>query len=283
MSVGFTLLQRFVRDHAGIALEEDKRYLVESRLQCVMRDAKIVNLDVLAHKLQGNPRSDLTTLVIEALTINETSFFRDRALFTAFSERLLPAMIALRQDQRRLRIWCAGCSTGQEPYSLAMLVDEQTRNLQGWQVEIVATDLSGPIVETARRGIYSQFEVQRGLPVKMLLRYFTQEGDRWRVDDHLRAKISFRTQNLMAMPRDAGKFDFIFCRNVLIYFDVDMKRQVLGRLGDALVADGRLVLGAAERVGGLSDVLKSATSEPFVFIKDGPVEAKREPALAARA
>ena len=129
MSAGFASLQSFVRDHAGIALEEDKRYLVESRLQPVMRDAKIASFDGLAQKLWSDPRSDLTTLVVEALTINETSFFRDRALFTAFSERLLPALIAQRKEQRRLRIWCAGCSTGQEPYSLAMLIDEQARQL----------------------------------------------------------------------------------------------------------------------------------------------------------
>ena len=283
MSAGFTLLQRFVRDHAGLALEEEKRYLIESRLQPVMRDEKIQSLDVLAQKLLSDPRSDLATLVIEALTINETSFFRDRALFTAFAERLLPALIAEKKDQRRLRVWCAGCSTGQEPYSLAMLIDEQARDLSGWQVEIVATDLSASVVENARRGIYSQFEVQRGLPVKMLLRYFTQQGDSWRISDYLRAKISFRAQNLMNVPRDAGKFDIIFCRNVLIYFDVATKRQVLGRLAGALAPAGYLVLGAAERVGGLSDVLRSATSEPFVFVHDEVIETKQRPARAALA
>ena len=283
MSAGFALLQRFVRDHSGIALEEDKRYLVESRLQPVMRDAKIINLEVLAQKLNGDPRSDLTPLVIEALTINETLFFRDRALFTAFSERLLPAIIAERKEQKRLRIWCAGCSTGQEPYSLAMLIDEHARLLPGWQVEIVATDLSAPVVESARRGVYSQFEVQRGLPVRMLLRYFNQQGDSWRISDYLRSKISFRMHNLMAAPRDVGEYDIIFCRNVLIYFDVAIKRQVLGRLASALAPDGYLVMGAAERVGGLSDVLKPATSEPFVFVKNAPVvAAQRRPMLAAQ-
>ena len=269
-----------MRDHAGIALEEDKVYLIESRLQSVMRDAKITSLDALSSKLHADPHSELATLVIEALTINETSFFRDRALFTAFSERLLPAIVAQRKEQRRLNIWCAGCATGQEPYSLAMLIDEHSRLLSGWQVEILATDLSAPIVDLARRGVYSQFEVQRGLPVKMLLRYFTQQGDSWRISDYLRAKISFRTQNLMAAPRDAGKFDIIFCRNVLIYFDVSTKRKVLGRLTDALAPEGILVLGAAERVGGLSDELKSATSEPFVFIRDENARAKRTSATA---
>ena len=160
MSAGFALLQRFLRETSGLCLERDKLYLVEDRLRGLLQRRGIANLDDLARMVHANPCSDLATAVAETLTINETSFFRDRTLFSAVSERLLPQLLETRRDKRRLRIWCAGCSTGQEPYSLAMVIDDMTRQLSGWQVEILATDLSRPVLDFARAGIYSQFEVQ---------------------------------------------------------------------------------------------------------------------------
>jgi chemotaxis protein methyltransferase CheR len=267
VSAGFATLQRFLRETSGFALEDDKRYLLEDRLQPVLRAAKIGSLDDLARCLQNNTRSELAQSVIEALTINETSFFRDRSLFTVFTERLLPELQRARLEERRLRIWCAACSTGQEPYSLAMLIDEHMRALSGWQVEIIATDLSRPVIETAKRGIYSQFEVQRGLPVAMLLRNFRREKEYWQISDYLRARVSFRTHNLLSAPRDLGRFDMIFCRNVLLYFDIAMKRRVLDNMSSVLADDGFLALGAAETVAGLSEsFLPSATH--FVFKKE---------------
>lgn len=267
MSDGFGLLQRFMRENSGIALEEDRRYLIENRLRPILCESKIACIDELGSRLHSDPTSELASAVTDALTINETSFFRDRLLFEAFAERLLPAAIGRRKDLRRLRIWSAGCSTGQEPYSLAMILEERMRHLSGWQVEILATDLSRLALGSARLGLYSQFEVQRGLPVKKLLRYFQQENEAWRINDDMRSKITFRAQNLMTPIRDLGVFDFVFCRNVLIYFDVATKRHVLANLEAAMARDGHLVLGATERVGGLSENLRSEPSEPFVFTK----------------
>lgn len=279
MSGGFAHIQRFLRDAAGIALDDDKRYFIEDRLQPVLRDAKLTGLDALAGALHGNTHSELAQTVIETLTINETSFFRDRALFTAFADRLLPQLIAARQDTRRLRIWCAGCSTGQEPYSVAMAIDEKTRQLTGWQVEILATDLSRPVLEHARSGSYSQFEVQRGLPVAMLLRHFSRRHERWQISDYLRAKLVFKVQNLTALPSDMGTFDAIFCRNVLFYFDARTKQRVLARLTDLLAEDGFLVLGGAERLGSLCPRLHASPDTPFVFVRNDKARRRRASSL----
>ena len=274
MSAGFAILQRFLRETSGLALENDKLYLVEDRLRGILRDRKIAGLEELAQRLHGDRRSELADAVAETLTINETSFFRDRALFAAISEVLLPKLLATRREQRRLRIWCAGCSTGQEPYSLAMVLDDMTRQLAGWQVEIVATDLSRPVIDFAKAGVYSQFEVQRGLPVVMLLRHFVREGEGWRISDYLRAKVSFRTQNLLAIPREVGPFDLVFCRNVLFYFDAATKRRVISGLVGALQPDGFIALGGAERVGPDSGDLLVEGGVPFVFRRAGAAVAR---------
>ena len=267
MSAGFALIQRFLRETSGAAIEDDKRYFVEDRLKPVLRDAGLANLDELAQALIARKHTDLAKTVAETLTINETSFFRDRALFGAMSDRLLPQLLTARETTRRLRIWCAGCSTGQEPYSIAMLVDEQMRQRPGWRVEILATDLSRPVIEQAQRGAYSQFEVQRGLPVALLLRHFTRLGESWQISDYMRAKVSFKTQNLLSLATDLGLFDIIFCRNVLFYFDGETKRRVLGRLTGLLAPDGFLALGGAERVGDLCPGLRPEPAAPFVFVQ----------------
>ena len=227
--------------------------------------AGIADLDELGRLLLADTRSDLARTVTETMTINETSFFRDRALFTALSDRLLPQLLAAREATRRIRIWCAGCSTGQEPYSIAMVLDEQMRRRQGWQVEILATDLSRTVIEQAQRGVYSQFEVQRGLPVSQLLRHFNRRSDRWQISDYLRAKVTFRRQNLMSIPSDMSEFDMIFCRNVLFYFEADTKRRVLQRLSSILASDGFLALGGAERITDLCPSLEADRTGPYVF------------------
>ena len=284
MSSDFAHLQRFLRNASGLSLDEDKRYLIEDRLQPLLRDAKLNGLNDLTPLLQANARSDFARSVAEALTINETSFFRDKALFQTFADFLLPKLIVARASRRKLRIWCAGCSTGQEPYSLAMLIDERMRQLSGWQIEIVATDLSRPVVELARRGRYSQFEVQRGLPVTLLLRYFQRAGESWQIGDYLRAKVAFSTLNLMEDFGDFGRFDIIFCRNVLIYFDAATKADVLGKLSDALMDDGVLALGGAERIGTLCAKLKADAEHQFLFNKQSFAGAmtRSEPGLPSR-
>ena len=278
MTSAYARIQRFLREQSGLSLDDDKCYLVENRLAPVLRAAGLSTLDELAQVVCGEPRGELARIVAETLTINETSFFRDRGLFAAFAETVLPGLMAARAEQRGLRIWCAGCSSGQEPYSLAMVLDEQARKLSGWRVEILATDLSRTVIETARRGSYSQFEVQRGVPVALLLRYFRRDGDLWQISDHLRAKTTFRAHNLVAGVPDLGPFDAIFCRNVLIYFDVATKQRVLASLHGSLADDGYLALGGAESVGGLSDGLAAVPGQRFLFQKRaGPFA--REPRL----
>ncbi len=266
MNDSFAQIKRVLRDISGIAIEDEKRYFIEDRLKPVLRTAGLSGLPELARALQLDRYSDLARIVAETLTINETSFFRDRLLFAALGERLLPQLFAVRAPTHRLRIWCAGCSTGQEPYSVAMVIDEALRQRPGWRVEIVATDLSRPVIEQAQRGVYSQFEVQRGLPVALLLRHFDRRDGVWQVSEALRSKVTFRTQNLMSIPYDTGPFDIVFCRNVLFYLDADKKRQVLRRLSGVLADDGLLVLGGAERIGDMCPPLQADTATPFVFV-----------------
>jgi chemotaxis protein methyltransferase CheR len=186
---------------------------------------------------------------------NETFFFRDRVPFDNFRDAILPKLMEERQEQKRIRIWCAAASTGQEPYSLTMILDQEMRKLAGWNVEILATDLSTTALERAREGRYTQFEVQRGLPISHLLRYFLAEGENWRINEHLRARVQFEEFNLMSSFQGLGQFDVIFCRNVLIYFDLETKKDVLARLSGVLAKDGFLITGSAETVIGLSDTL----------------------------
>jgi chemotaxis protein methyltransferase CheR len=251
LNAAYDKFRRVLERECGIALDDDKSYLVESRLAPLMEARQIKDLASLMQRF--DQEVGLVDAVVQAMTTNETLFFRDRTPFDNFRDILLPRMMAARQQTRRIRIWCAAASTGQEPYSLAMILDEQARALTGWQVEIVATDISQRVITAAREGLYNQFEVQRGLPITMLLRYFNREGELWRINEHLRSRITFKTQNLMSDFRGLGLFDIIFCRNVLIYFDVRNKVRVLSRLALALQPDGVLCLGAAETVAGLSD------------------------------
>ncbi len=265
MSAGFAQVKRFLRESSGLAIEEDKRYFIEARLRPVLRANGLAGFDELALALQRDRRSELARTVAETLTINETSFFRDRSLFAALADRLLPRLFSARAETRRLRIWCAGCSTGQEPYSVAMVVDEALRAHPGFRVEILATDLSRAVIEQAQRGAYSQFEVQRGLPVTLLLRHFTRRDDLWQVNDALRSRVTFKVGNLLSIPHDAGSIDLVFCRNVLFYFEAERRRGVLHRLAEVLASDGRLVLGGAERIADLCPQLQADPLTSFIF------------------
>ena len=186
------------------------------------------------------------------MTTNETLFFRDHTPFDLFRDVILPERLAANAATRSLRIWCAAVSTGQEAYSLAMILDEMGPRLSGWKIQIVGTDISGEVLERARTGLYSQFEIQRGLPIQMLLKHFSQEGDRWRISERLRAMVDLRQHNLLEPNGHLGQFDIIFCRNVLIYFDVQTKARVLEALAPRLAPQGAMFLGAAETVIGIS-------------------------------
>ena len=243
----FDHLRAFLKARSGLALGPEKRYLVESRLAPVCQRHGLQGLAELVSCLRRAGDPALESAVIEAMTTNETFFFRDRAPFELFRDVLLPRCLARRDGSRRIRIWCAAASTGQEPYSLAMLLHEAGPLLSGWSVEILATDISAEVVERARSGLYTQFEVQRGLPVRLLLKYFTQVGKNWQLSPAIRSAVKFRPLNLLRNFAELGAFDVIFCRNVLIYFDTPTKTEVLRRLARSLNPGGAVLLGAAER------------------------------------
>jgi chemotaxis protein methyltransferase CheR len=252
----YDYIRKCLKDRSGLVLSGDKQYLVESRLLPVAHRAGITGLRELVAALKGEGADELMTSVVEAMTTNETFFFRDKAPFDNFRLAVLPALIAARRSGRTIRIWCAAASTGQEPYSLAMTLKEMAAEFAGWRIELLATDLSNDVLEKARQGIYSQFEVQRGLPIQMLIKYFTQIGDVWQIAPEIRAMVKFQQLNLLSDLSRLGSFDLVFCRNVLIYFDQETKAALLNRLSRMIAADGYLVLGAAETVVGLTDSFK---------------------------
>jgi len=250
-------------------MEQSKQYLVESRVMPIVRRERLSGLDELVAILQRGTSPKLAKDVIEAMTINETYFFRDKAPFDQFRSVTLPALIAARQSEKRLRIWSAAASTGQEAYSLAMILDENAARLSGWKIELIGTDLSDQVLEKARKGVYSQFEVQRGLPTPMLLRHFNQVGESWQISDHMRGRVSFRPLNLLSDFSSLGRFDLIFCRNVLIYFDATRKTDILARMTRILAPDGYLALGASESLIGLKTDLVSHPDHRGLFVRAG--------------
>jgi chemotaxis protein methyltransferase CheR len=252
----YDYLRRLLKEQSGLVLSSDKQYLVESRLLPVARKAGVTGLADLVKLLKGPNAQSLVTEVIEAMMTNETFFFRDKLPFEHFRDVILPALMSARASQRRIRIWCSAASTGQEPYSLAMALKECGQQVAGWRFDILATDLSVEVLEKARAGIYSQFEVQRGLPIQLLVKYFSQVGDTWQIAPEIRAMVQYRPLNLMSDFLGVGTFDVVFCRNVLIYFDQQTKIGVLERTVRTLERDGYLVLGAAETVVGLTEAFR---------------------------
>lgn len=251
----FEALRVFLKARSGLALSTDKRYLVDSRLAPICTRFKIDGLSRLVLEIKTGRSIALEKAVIEAMTTNETFFFRDKAPFDLFQDVLLPRYLKERAASRRLRIWCAAASTGQEPYSLAMLLNEAAPRMPGWQIEIIATDISTEVLEKAKTGIYNQFEVQRGLPIKLLVKYFTQIGDQWQISQQIRSMVDFRYLNLIESFGRLGPFDIVYCRNVLIYFDAPTKADVLSRIANVMAPDGALLLGASETVLGITNVL----------------------------
>ncbi len=276
----YEFLRKLLKERSGLVLSGEKQYLVESRLLPVARKAALPTLAELVQKLKGPNAESLVAEVVEAMTTNETFFFRDKIPFEHFRDGIMPALLAARAAQRRLRIWCAAASTGQEPYSLAMSLKEMGRSLAGWHIEIVATDLASEVLEKAKAGIYSQFEVQRGLPIQLLIKYFRQIGDTWQVTPEIRAMVQFRPLNLLADFAHVGRFDVVFCRNVLIYFDQQTKIGVLERLARVVEPDGFLALGAAETVIGLTDHFKPLTDRRGIYRPNLEVLSKAQNAAA---
>jgi chemotaxis protein methyltransferase CheR len=251
----YEYLRKLLRDHSGLDLSADKQYLIESRLLPLARKAGLAGIGDLVQKMRGGAAA-LITQVVEAMTTNETFFFRDKVPFEHFRDAIMPEVLRARGNRKSIRIWCAAGSTGQEPYSLAMCLKEMGAALGGWRVEILATDLSQEVLEKSKAGIYSQFEVQRGLPIQLLVKYFKQQGELWQINADIRAMVQHRQLNLLHDFSSLGVFDVIFCRNVLIYFDQETKTNIFGRLAKATEPDGFMVLGAAETVVGLTEVFK---------------------------
>jgi chemotaxis protein methyltransferase CheR len=251
----YEFLRKLLKDRSGLDLSSDKQYLVESRLIPLARRVGLAGIAELVAKMKTGSEA-LTAEVAEAMTTNETFFFRDKIPFDHLREMVLPELLRARANRRSLRIWCAASSTGQEPYSIAMCLKEFASALTGWRVEIVATDLSQAVLEKSRAGIFSQFEVQRGLPIQMLVKHFTQVGELWQLNADIRAMVQHRQLNLLQDFSHLGMFDVIFCRNVLIYFDQDTKVGIFDRLAKVIEPDGILALGAAESVVGISDAFK---------------------------
>jgi len=249
-------LREFLKRRSGLVLADEKQYLVESRLLPVARKNGLGSISELVAVLRKPGAPALEETVVEAMTTNESFFFRDKTPFEHFKETMIPHLLTARAAKRHVRIWCAAASTGQEPYSLAMILKEMAPKLAGWRFEIIATDLSNEVLSKAKSGLYTQFEVQRGMPVQMLVKYFTQQGDMWQIAPELRAMIQWRKLNLLESFSILGQFDIVFCRNVLIYFDLMAKVDVLTRAQRQMPEDGFLVLGAAETVIGLTDAFK---------------------------
>lgn len=247
----FTFVADLVRQRSAIQLESGKEYLVESRLLPLARRAGVSGVDDYVRGLRAVPNPKAYEDVVEALTTNETSWFRDTTPFQALNTVIVPELLSQRGTLTSLRIWSAACSTGQEPYSIAMTLAEQVG--PGTRVEITATDLSEEVLRRARSGRYSQLEVNRGLPAPMLVRYFTRVDTDWEVSAQMRSMVTFTKHNLLHAPPAGGPFDIVFIRNVLIYFDLATKRDILRRLSAVMAPGGFLVLGAAETTIGVDD------------------------------
>jgi chemotaxis protein methyltransferase CheR len=252
----FDYLRALLKERSGLVLTAEKQYLAESRLLPLARHNGMGTLTELIARLKAPQAAAVIAEVVDAMTTNETFFFRDKQPFDHFRNTVMPALIAARAREKRIRIWCTAASTGQEPYSLAMTLKGMGAQLAGYKVQILATDLNAEVLERAKAGIYSQFEVQRGLPIALLVKYFAQVGERWQIAPEIRAMVQFRTLNLLADFKPLGGFDLVFCRNVLIYFDRDTKTAVLERIARQTAEDGFLVLGAAETVVGLTESFK---------------------------
>jgi len=275
----YEYLRKLLKDQSGLDLSADKQYLIESRLLPLSRKCGVTGIDDLVQKMKGGS-SSIVAQVVEAMTTNETFFFRDKIPFEHFRDSIMPEMLKARAARRSIRIWCAAGSTGQEPYSLAMCLKEMGASLAGWRVDIIATDLSQEVLEKSKSGIYSQFEVQRGLPIQLLVKYFKQNGELWQISPDIRAMVQHRQLNLLHDFSQLGAFDVIFCRNVLIYFDQETKISIFGRLAKAMEPDGFLVLGAAETIVGLTDVFKPFPDKRGLYRPSGPRATTAQAAMA---
>ncbi len=275
----FDIYRDMLKEKSGLVLTQDKSYLLDSRLNPVAKKWGYESIDAMTNVLRGVPPKDLITDIVEAMTTNETSFFRDIRPFNVFKDYVLPYFKEQSSRGNKLRIWCAASSSGQEPYSISLTLREEEAKMPGWRYEIVATDISHEILEQAKGGLFTQFEVQRGLPVQMLMKYFTQQDDKWQLNDDIRGMVKFDYFNLLDSMAKLGKFDIIFCRNVLIYFDQPTKKDILERMSTQLADDGLLFLGGAETVLGITDAFQTVPEQRGLYAKPGSVHCQKAKAV----
>ena len=251
--IGELLAQR-----TGQQLTEGRRWRVASALSGLFREFGIENVDQLACMLERPGEQRLATKVVEALLNNETYFFRDHAYFSVLANQVLPDLARKRENRKRLSIWSAGCSTGQEALSLAMIFAEQPGRWKDWTIEILGTDVSGKAIETARNGLYTQFEIQRGISVAQMLNFFSESKGQWQAANKIRSMTRFQQHNILDYPPSPGRFDLVMCRNVLLYFDPETRASAFSRLASGTATDGWLMLGAGETVVGQTDRFQPA-------------------------
>lgn len=263
----FDYVRKLVRERAAIVLEDGKQYLVESRLSALARKEGIATVQEVIARLRAAPSGPLQRLVVESMTTNESSFFRDVKPYAALRQTVIPELMRLRASERSLQIWSCACSTGQEPYSIAMLLKEHFPTLAAWKVRIAATDLSNEMVARARTGVFSQLEVNRGLPAPLLIKYFEKRGLEWQLREEIRRGIDFRELNLAGTWSGVAKMDLVMLRNVLIYFDMDTKRQILGKVRQILRPGGFVFLGTAETTMNLDDKYELQRADGAVYYR----------------
>jgi chemotaxis protein methyltransferase CheR len=252
-SQDFDVVRRLLEDRSAIVLAPDKQYLVEARLEPIVRRLQLASIGELIARLQRDPGNALQTDIVEAMVTTETSFFRDHHPFEALRTVGLPDLIERRRHERRLNIWCAASSTGQEPYSLALIIREHFLELCGWTLSLMSSDISQEMLSRAREGVYSQIEVNRGMPATLLVKYFDQRGTDWQLRAEVRRMVDFRQINLAGPWPLLPPLDLVLMRNVMIYFSVDTKKTILGKLATLLRPDGYLLLGGSETTYNIED------------------------------
>jgi chemotaxis protein methyltransferase CheR len=254
----FDYVRGFVREQSAIVLEPGKEYLVESRLQTLARKENLATVDELIGKLRGQGGSSFHRKVVDAMTTNETSFFRDIHPFDALRKHILPELRTLRAKEHKLAFWCGAASTGQEPFSVLMMLAQHFPDLLAWDLKFLATDLCNEVLLRARAGQFSQLEVNRGLPAPLLVKHFTRKGAEWEFDPKLRSRVEFREMNLVKDWPLMPQLDIVFLRNVMIYFDVPTKKAILGKIRRLLRPGGYLLLGGAETTFNVDDGFERA-------------------------
>ena len=269
----YEYISNFLLGTSGLALGSGKEYLVEARLIPLAQSLGLEGISELVLELKKGAELKVTSGVTEAMTTNETSFFRDKTPFEELKNQIIPNLMEARKTSKRLKIWCAAAATGQEPYTSSMILDDEFPQLRDWTVEILATDIDQQALERSRSGIYTQFEMQRGMPIQMLMKYFEQIETGWQIKENMRNTIQWKQLNLLDNFNRLGKFDIIFCRNVLIYFQQETKKDILERFRTMIQDDGYLYLGAAETVLGITEAFdrireyKSAVYVPAVGVR----------------